>query len=69
MRVKREVTAPLWGCPLGEQLSADRGELHVCLGLMQPEPAALDRQLHAGTVFGRRAGPPLYRNGPLISSI
>jgi hypothetical protein len=37
------------------QFSVGRGELHVGPGLMHPEPATLDCQLHAGAVFGRRA--------------
>jgi hypothetical protein len=57
MRVKLDVTASLWGCPLGEQLSAGRGELHVCPGLMQPEPAFVDRSLDAGAkLLARAAG-------------
>jgi len=41
--------------PLGEQLSAGRGEFHIGATLVHPEPASLDRQLYAGPVFGRRA--------------
>ena len=39
--------------PLGEQLNAGRGEFHMGATLVHPEPAALDRQLHAGAVIGR----------------
>src|SRR5580693_7674753 len=55
MRVKPDVTASLRGCSLGEQLSAGRGELHVCPGLMQPEPARCNRALDTGAVLIRRA--------------
>jgi hypothetical protein len=53
MRVKPDVTAWLWVCPLGEQLSAGRGELQVCPGLMQPEPARCNRALDTGAVLIR----------------
>ena len=43
MRVKPDVTASLWGCPLGEQLSAGRGELHVCPGFVPHHPPFVDR--------------------------
>ena len=55
MRVKPDATAPLWVCHLGEQLSAGRGELHVCPGLMQPEPARCNRAFDSGAVLIRRA--------------
>jgi hypothetical protein len=55
MRVKADVIASLWGCPLSEQLSAGRGKLHVCPGLVQPEPARCNRPLDAGAELLARA--------------
>jgi hypothetical protein len=55
MRGKPDVTASLWSCPLGKQFGAGRGELHVCPGLLQPEPARCNRALDAGAVLIRRA--------------
>ena len=40
--------------PLGEQLGAGLSEFHIGAALVHPEPASLDRQLHAGAVFGWR---------------
>ena len=45
MRVKPDVTASLWGCSLGEQLSAGRGELHIGSQFMPRQPAFVDRAL------------------------
>jgi len=39
----------------GEQLGAGRRELHISAALVHPKPAALDRELEAGAVFGRSA--------------
>jgi hypothetical protein len=55
MGVKPDVTASLWGCPSGEQLSAGRGELHIGPGLMAHQPAFGDRSLDAGAELLCRA--------------
>jgi hypothetical protein len=47
MRVKPDVTASLWGCSLGEQLSAGQGELHIGSRFMPRQPAFVDRALSA----------------------
>jgi hypothetical protein len=39
----------------GEQLGASGRELHVSPALVHPQPAALDRELEAGAVFGHAA--------------
>jgi hypothetical protein len=36
----------------GKQVRAGRSEAHECAALVHHEPASLDRQLHAGAVFG-----------------
>lgn len=41
--------------PSGEQLGPGRGEFHIGARLVQPQPAALDRELKPGAVFGRAA--------------
>ena len=40
---------------LGEQVDARLCELHVGAALMHYEPAAFDRELQAGAVFGWRS--------------
>ena len=42
MRVKSDVTASLLVCPLGEQLSAGRGELHVGPRFVPHHPTFVD---------------------------
>ena len=39
----------------GEKVGAGLRELHVGAALVQPKPAAINRELEAGGVFGRAA--------------
>jgi hypothetical protein len=55
MRVKPDVTASLMGCPLSEQLSAGRGELHIGPGFVLIEPPFGNRALDTAAVLIRRA--------------
>jgi hypothetical protein len=55
MRVKPDVTASLWGCPLGDQLSAGRGEFHVGPRLVPHHPPFVDRPLDTGAELLCRA--------------
>jgi hypothetical protein len=52
---KPNVTASLWGCLLGEQLGAGRGELHVGPGCVAYHPPFVDRHLDTGAELLCRA--------------
>jgi hypothetical protein len=57
MRVKPDVTASLWGCPLSEQLGAGRSELHIGPGFVPHHPPFVDRPPDAGAeLLARAAG-------------
>jgi hypothetical protein len=71
MRVKPDVTASLWGCSLGEQLSAGRGELHIGSRFMPRQPAFVDCPLDTGAeLLGhRKQVRPAYGTLPTMSEI
>jgi hypothetical protein len=53
---------------LSKQIRAAWRELHECPGFVQPQPAALNREIEAGFVLGRLA-PSSNSIGPLIFSM